>query len=223
MSTDAQLLLWIIGCIFGVMFIVRASRKYRKKQAINRQSEKFGQTILEKSSVSNAASDPLFEASLPKILKSDFENSPPKKVQPEIMVLSIMPKFESTFRGDILLSTLEENQFYYDALKIFNYDLDLSPTQSVSFCLASVLKPGTFEYAQMKYQEFSGVLLWTEFSGAYHEEIFEHFMDMARKLTMTLSGELCDGQRQPLTVQTLSYYRDKIRNLQDTVNNEQKG
>jgi FtsZ-interacting cell division protein ZipA len=84
------------------------------------------------------------------------------------------------------------------------------------------VKPGFFEPEKMMKEHFPGLVVFmsTRAEGDV-SSIFEKMLTSARHLAASLSGELCDSNRIPLTPHLIQQYRETIKISKEQVS--QKG
>lgn len=132
---------------------------------------------------------------------------------PEIMAFTILPRQQHHFTGDVLLASLKINYFYFGKQKIFHRHIGDQPSEPILFSVASLKEPGTFDPAHMSRKTFSGVVMFMTLpSVADPLVIFEKMLTSARQLAASMNGELCDMQRKPLAITTITSLRERIQN-----------
>lgn len=132
-----------------------------------------------------------------------------------MLVFSILPKAGATFSGELLSSMLRIHHFHHGKRDIFHCHMNNNTAQPILYSLASLLKPGSFNREEMLKQQFPGILIWMELTGASIDAVtFEKCLTSAKQLTISLNGELCDGRRNPLSMKTIADYRLIIKNYE---------
>jgi cell division protein ZipA len=85
----------------------------------------------------------------------------------------------------------------------------------VLFSLANMFNPGTFDLENIDKLATRGVSLFMTLPGPGEPlHNFNLMHNAAKKLADEFGGQVLDGQRSVLTVQTVRHYVDKIREFQ---------
>ncbi|MFI4937029.1 MAG: cell division protein ZipA C-terminal FtsZ-binding domain-containing protein [Candidatus Berkiellales bacterium] len=182
------------------------------------QTEILGENRLHEANEDRFVEDPLMEAPL---IEDPIVEEPKQRNQEpaifDIISLSIQCKQPDGFAGKMLLSALKANEFYYGERNIFHRHVNDNPTFPILISLASLTKPGDFNRHKMQNEFFPGIVLWTPLTGDHHDSAnFEKLLSSAKQLSTALNGVLCDEKRKPLSMQTITAYRERIKNTQKT-------
>jgi cell division protein ZipA len=133
----------------------------------------------------------------------------------EVLILYVLLPENKEIKGDDLLSALLTLGFKYGDMDIFHRHIDSSGSGKVLFSLANMFNPGTFDLDNMNKLSTRGVSLFMTLPGAGDAlQNFNLMHNAAKKLASEFSGQVLDGQRSVLTVQTVRHYVDKIREFQ---------
>lgn len=136
------------------------------------------------------------------------------KVQSEILVVSVMSKAGERFPGVDLLQALMNVHMKFGAMDIFHrYDDEDDSEDKIWFSLANMVKPGTFNLAEMKDFSTPGVTLFMQLPlhpDCESLQAFDIFANTARSLATELGGELKDENRSVMTSQTFEHYRQRV-------------
>lgn len=133
----------------------------------------------------------------------------------EVLILYVLLPETKEIKGDELLSVLLTLGFKYGDMDIFHRHIDSSGSGEVLFSLANMFNPGTFDLDNMEKLQTRGVSLFMTLPGPGDAlQNFNLMHNAAKKLASEFSGQVLDGQRSVLTVQTVRHYVDKIREFQ---------
>ncbi|MGI5308902.1 cell division protein ZipA [Rheinheimera sp. WS51] len=133
----------------------------------------------------------------------------------EVLILYVLLPENKEIKGDDLLSALLTLGFKYGDMDIFHRHTDSSGSGEVLFSLANMFNPGTFDLDNMKQLQTRGLSLFMTLPGPGDAlQNFNLMHNAAKKLASEFSGQVLDGQRSVLTVQTVRHYVDKIREFQ---------
>ena len=118
-------------------------------------------------------------------------------------------------KGPELLSALLTLGFKYGDMDIFHRHQDSAGSGAVLFSLANMFNPGTFDLENIDKLSTRGVSLFMTLPGPGEPlQNFNLMHNAAKKLAEEFGGQVLDGQRSVLTVQTVRHYVDKIREFQ---------
>ncbi|WP_372628164.1 cell division protein ZipA [Arsukibacterium sp.] len=148
----------------------------------------------------------------------DAEAAPEQKSghQPsEVLILYVLLPEGRDIKGPDLLSALLPLGFKYGDMDIFHRHLDSAGGGDVLFSLANMFNPGTFDLEQIDKISTRGLSLFMTLPGPGEPlQNFNLMHNAAKKLAEEFGGQVLDGQRSVLTVQTVRHYVDKIREFQ---------
>lgn len=133
----------------------------------------------------------------------------------EVLILYVLLPEEKEIQGRELLSALTVLGFKYGEMDIFHRHQDNAGNGEVLFSLANMFNPGTFDIDNMDKLATRGLSLFMTLPGP--GEALSNFNVMhnaAKKLAEEFGGQVLDGQRSVLTVQTVRHYVERIREFQ---------
>ncbi|GAB2931859.1 cell division protein ZipA [Rheinheimera gaetbuli] len=133
----------------------------------------------------------------------------------EVLILYVLLPEHKDMKGPDLLSALLTLGFKYGDMDIFHRHQDSAGSGAVLFSLANMFNPGTFDLENIEKLSTRGVSLFMTLPGP-GEPLgnFNLMHNAAKKLAEEFGGQVLDGQRSVLTVQTVRHYVDKIREFQ---------
>lgn len=133
----------------------------------------------------------------------------------EVLILYVLLPEHKEMKGPDLLSALLTLGFKYGDMSIFHRHLDSAGSGAVLFSLANMFNPGTFDLENIEKLSTRGVSLFMTLPGPGEPlQNFNLMHNAAKKLAEEFGGQVLDGQRSVLTVQTVRHYVDKIREFQ---------
>lgn len=144
------------------------------------------------------------------------EDEKPGAAEPaEVLILYVLLPEHKEMKGPDLLSALLTLGFKYGDMDIFHRHQDSAGSGAVLFSLANMFNPGTFDLENIDKLSTRGVSLFMTLPGP-GEPLgnFNLMHNAAKKLAEEFGGQVLDGQRSVLTVQTVRHYVDKIREFQ---------
>lgn len=133
----------------------------------------------------------------------------------EVLILYVLLPESKEMKGPDLLSALLTLGFKYGDMDIFHRHTDSAGSGAVLFSLANMFNPGTFDLENIDKLATRGVSLFMTLPGPGEPlQNFNLMHNAAKKLAEEFGGQVLDGQRSVLTVQTVRHYVDKIREFQ---------
>ena len=133
----------------------------------------------------------------------------------EVLILYVLLPEGQEINGAMLLPSLLTLGFKYGEMNIFHRHQDSAGSGAVLFSLANMFNPGTFDLENMDKLATRGVSLFMTLPGPGEPlQNFNLMHNAAKKLAEEFGGQVLDGQRSVLTVQTVRHYVDKIREFQ---------
>ena len=129
----------------------------------------------------------------------------------EVLVISVISRSESGFRGPALLQNILESGLRFGEMDIFHRHESMAGNGEVWFSMANAVKPGVFDLDDIDHFSTRAVSFFLGLPGPRHpKQAFDVMVAAARKLAHELDGELKDDQRSVLTAQTIEHYRQRI-------------
>ncbi|MEW6992003.1 cell division protein ZipA [Colwelliaceae bacterium 6441] len=145
------------------------------------------------------------------------EVEPAKKVEidPEVIVVSVVMPENNSISGAALLPTLLTLGLRFGDMDIFHRHEDNAGNGKVTFSLANMMNPGTFDLDEIETFSTQGITLFMTLPNAGDPfEVFEHMMSAAKQLSMEFHAQLLDDKRSVMTKQTEQHYMSKIREFE---------
>ncbi|SET12282.1 cell division protein ZipA [Thalassotalea agarivorans] len=148
-------------------------------------------------------------------LEMDFDKHEKPAVDPEVLVVSVVMPEGLVMQGAALLPSLLTLGMKYGDMSIFHRHQDNAGNGKVTFSLANMMNPGTFNLDNMENFATQGVSLFMTLPNAGDPfEVFEQMLHAAKQLAQEFNGQLLDDKRSVLTRQTEQHYVSKIREFE---------
>ena len=133
-------------------------------------------------------------------------------IEPQIIILSVAMPAHQQMSGAALLPSLLTLGMKYGEMNIFHRHQDNAGNGAVTFSLANMLNPGSFDLDTMETFVTQGVSLFMALPNASDPfAAFEQMLSAAKQLAAEFNGQLVDDKRNIMTKQTEQHYVSKIR------------
>lgn len=141
--------------------------------------------------------------------------APPSPQEPQVLVLSVVMPQEQQISGAALLPTLLTLGMKYGEMNIFHRHQDNAGNGKVTFSLANMMNPGTFDLDAMENFTTQGITLFMTLPNAGDPfEVFQQMLNAAKQLAVEFQGQLLDDKRSVMTKQTEQHYTGLIREFE---------
>ncbi len=147
--------------------------------------------------------------------QADEQVQQAEPVANEVLILYVLMPEGQDINGAMLLPSLLTLGFKYGEMNIFHRHQDSAGSGEVLFSLANMFNPGTFDLEEMDKLQTRGLSLFMTLPGPGEAlQNFNLMHNAAKKLAEEFGGQVLDGQRSMLTVQTVRHYVERIREFQ---------
>jgi cell division protein ZipA len=144
--------------------------------------------------------------------KSNGPDKTKKDIEPEIIVLSVVMPDDQQMSGAALLPALLTLGMRYGEMNIFHRHQDNAGNGRVTFCLANIMNPGTFDVDNMESFYTKGISLFMTLPNPDDAFIvFEQMLNAAKQLAQEFNAQILDDKRSVMTKQTEQHYISRIR------------
>ena len=196
--------------------IIKAPRSDKLREPvkkIRRQETELSQSEREEPSMSfSAAAD---DEQHQQQYQTEDEMPQAEAVANEVLILYVLMPEGQDINGAMLLPSLLTLGFKYGEMNIFHRHQDSAGSGEVLFSLANMFNPGTFDLEEMDKLQTRGLSLFMTLPGPGEAlQNFNLMHNAAKKLAEEFGGQVLDGQRSMLTVQTVRHYVERIREFQ---------
>ncbi len=181
-----------------------ATKKTTRKPKIKRNQMEinFGDEVTPDDMPSMSATEPT---------KKPVKN----EIDPQVIVLSVVMPEGQTMSGAALLPTLLTLGMKYGDMNIFHRHEDNAGNGKVTFSLANMLNPGTFNLDDIENFTTQGITLFMTLPNPGDAfEVFEQMLNAAKQLAVEFRGQLLDDKRSVMTKQTEQHYIGLIREFE---------
>lgn len=178
------------------------SNKVKSKLKRNQMEMNFGDEV--------SADD------MPSISATDDEPKANKpEIEQEVIVISVVTPEGGQISGATLLPMLLTLGLRFGEMNIFHRHEDNAGNGQVTFSLANMMNPGTFDLDEIESFSTQGLTLFMTLPNAGDAfEIFENMMSAAKHLSAEFNAQLLDDKRSVMTKQTEQHYIGKIRDFE---------
>lgn len=130
-----------------------------------------------------------------------------------VVALTIMATESQMFTGRAIRQALEKQEMRFGDMQIY-HRYSLNNRRQILFSVANILDPGTLLPDQLVSMKTPGLLVFTRLPGPINGlSIFDSMLETAQELTAYLGGTLCDEKREPITDIHLESMRNRIFEL----------
>ena len=135
-------------------------------------------------------------------------------LESQIIILSVVMPMHQQMSGAVLLPCLLTLGMKYGEMNIFHRHQDNAGNGAVTFSLANMLNPGSFDLDTMETFVTQGVSLFMTLPNATDPFIaFEQMLVAAKQLATEFNAQIVDDKRNVMTKQTEQHYVGKFVNL----------
>lgn len=143
------------------------------------------------------------------------EKPPVAEVEPQVIVLSVVMPEGQAMSGAALLPSLLTLGMKYGEMNIFHRHQDNAGNGKVTFSLANMMNPGTFNLDDIENFSTQGITLFMTLPNPGDAfAVFEQMLNAAKQLAVEFKGQLLDDKRSVMTKQTEQHYIGIIREFE---------
>ena len=137
------------------------------------------------------------------------------EIEPQVIVLSVVMPEGQAMSGAALLPTLLTLGLKYGEMNIFHRHQDNAGNGKVTFSLANMMNPGTFDLDDIENFSTQGITLFMTLPNTGDAfEVFEQMLNAAKQLALEFKAQLLDDKRSVMTKQTEQHYIGIIREFE---------
>jgi cell division protein ZipA len=134
------------------------------------------------------------------------------QLEPQVIILSVVMPANQQMFGAALLPSLLTLGLKYGEMNIFHRHEDNAGNGKVTFSLANIMNPGSFDLDTMETFATRGVSLFMTLPNAGDSfSVFEKMLNAAKQLAQEFNAQVLDEKRNVLTKQAEQNYLSKIR------------
>ncbi|NMP31362.1 cell division protein ZipA [Thalassotalea sp. M1531] len=143
------------------------------------------------------------------------ENKAKVEIETEVLVVSVVMPEGHAISGAALLPSLLTLGMKFGDMDIFHRHQDNAGNGKVTFSLANMMNPGTFDLDNMENFTTQGISMFMTLPNAGDAfEVFEQMMAAAKQLGQEFHAQVLDDKRSVMTKQTEQHYVSKIREFE---------
>lgn len=143
------------------------------------------------------------------------KKEPIVEIESQVIVLSVVMPEGQSMSGAALLPTLLTLGMKYGEMNIFHRHQDNAGNGKVTFSLANMMNPGTFDLDDIENFTTQGITLFMTLPNAGDAfAVFEQMLNAAKQLALEFHGQLLDDKRNVMTKQTEQHYSGMIREFE---------
>lgn len=132
--------------------------------------------------------------------------------EPQVIILSVVMPANQYMSGASLLPSLLTLGMKFGEMNIFHRHQDNAGNGPVTFSLANIMNPGSFDLDTMETFATQGVSLFMTLPNKGESlAVFEQMLGSAKHLAQEFNAQVVDDKRNILTKQTEQHYVGKIR------------
>lgn len=136
-------------------------------------------------------------------------------IEPQVIILSVVMPANQQMLGAVLLPSLLTLGLKYGEMNIFHRHEDNAGNGKVTFSLANIMNPGSFDLDSMENFATRGVSLFMTLPNAGASlTVFEQMLNAAKQLSQEFNAQVIDENRNVMTKQTEQHYISKIREFE---------
>ncbi len=176
---------------------------------LSRELDQLSELVAEESRLDHAEQMPLFST-------DDTEEPPPAagSADSKVIVINIVSQ-RAGFNGEDILTAAADAGLEPGEMDIFHYSHEAHGSRKSTFCMASMVEPGTFPLDGMDQFVTPGLALFLQISGGQGGVAqYDEMLKLAEKLAEQLDGELQDATHSTLTRQVVEFQREEIVEFQ---------
>lgn len=134
------------------------------------------------------------------------------QLEPEVIILSVVMPANQQIFGAALLPSLLTLGLKYGDMNIFHRHEDNAGNGKVTFSLANIMNPGSFDLDNIESFATRGVSLFMTLPNAGESlSVFAQMLNAAKQLAQEFNAQVIDDKRNVMTKQTEQHYIGKIR------------
>jgi cell division protein ZipA len=134
------------------------------------------------------------------------------KLESQVIILSVVMPANQQIFGAALLPSLLTLGLKYGEMNIFHRHQDSAGNGKVTFSLANIMNPGSFDLDSMENFATRGVSLFMTLSNTGDSlAVFEQMLNAAKQLAQEFNAQIMDDKRNVMTKQTEQHYLGKMR------------
>lgn len=129
-----------------------------------------------------------------------------------LVVINVSARPPGKFTGPMIMRMMEELQLEYGEMGIYHYYVQRFDTKSSVYCIANMVKPGTFDLQNIESLGTPGLSMILQLPGPEDGlKALNIMLEHAQRIATYLNGDLLDQHRNPLTPQSISALKEQVQ------------
>jgi cell division protein ZipA len=140
--------------------------------------------------------------------KTEMPKPVPRHELPKLIEFSLVARADQGFNGEELFDAFDHLHLEYGSVKVFER---VDKQRMVHFTVASMIEPGIFPETDLENFYCPGIVFFMQPREVVSPlAVFDDFIETIDLLAEDLDGVVWDNQKQPLTAETIAYFRDLL-------------
>ncbi|GLR70468.1 cell division protein ZipA [Agaribacter marinus] len=133
----------------------------------------------------------------------------------DVLILNVQTPSDNPIAGAALLPMLLTLGFKFGEHDIFHRHVNTNGKGPILFSLTNMFKPGVFDIDNMENFSTQGVALFMMLPiDGDAQQVFNMMHNAARKISEEFGGKILDGNKVPISKQSLQQYAERIREFE---------
>ena len=112
----------------------------------------------------------------------------------------------------MIVRMMEELELEHGEMGVYHYYVQRFDTKSSVYCIANMIKPGTFDLQNIASLGTPGLSMILQLPGPEDGlKSFNIMLEHAQRIATFLNGDLLDQYRNPLTTQSISALKEQVQ------------
>jgi cell division protein ZipA len=147
------------------------------------------------------------------VRKFSVEQAAMDKSSKEMLVIFHVVAHEAEmFTGPMIVRMMSDLDLEHGEMGIYHYNIERLGKKHSVYCVANMLKPGTFDLEAMDTFKTRGLTMILQLPGPEDElKSFNIMVEHAQRLAAFLNGSLLDEDHNPITKQSITLYKEQVQ------------
>lgn len=129
-----------------------------------------------------------------------------------LVVFHVVARDDEQFTGSMIKMMMSELGLEYGDMGVFHFNVERFDKKHSVYCVANMLKPGSFDLAQMDTLATRGLSFILQLPGPEDSlKAYNIMVEHAQRIATFFNGELLDQDRNIVTNQALSLYKEQVQ------------
>ncbi|KQH74842.1 cell division protein ZipA [Xylella fastidiosa] len=130
----------------------------------------------------------------------------------KIILLFVAAKAEHTLRGEDIVVAAEKTGMIFGYMNVFHRLVEGYPERGPIFSMASILKPGSFDMANIREMQIPAISFFLTLPAPMTAlDAWEKMLPTVQRMAELLDGVVLDESRNALGRQRIAHIRDELR------------